>query len=65
MAHVKICIVIISCKNMMPLLDVELIMYPTEETNLCVLYLQNNGLAMYILSRSEMSQQRANTTASR
>lgn len=60
MAYVKICTVIISFKNLM-LLDVELIIYPTRETNLCVLYLQDNGLSIYILSHSETSKQRANT----
>lgn len=64
MAYVKICTVI-PFKNLMLLLEVELIIYPTKETNLCVLYLQNNGLSMYILSHSETSKQRANITPSR
>lgn len=44
---------VIPFKNPMPLLEAELIIYPTRETDLCVLYLQNNGLSMWILSHSE------------
>lgn len=54
MASLKSCIVI-PFKNPMPLLEVELIIYPAKETSLCVLYLQNSGLSMCILSHSETS----------
>lgn len=56
MAYLKSCAVI-PFKNPVPLLEVELIIYPVRETDLCVLYLQNNGLSMWILSHSETSKQ--------
>lgn len=54
MASLKSCTVI-PFKNPMPLLEVELIIYPAKETSLCVLYVQNSGLSMCILSHSETS----------
>lgn len=56
MAYLESCPVI-PFENPMPLLEVELIIYPTKETSLCVLYVQNNGLSMCILSHSETSKQ--------
>jgi len=56
---------VIPFKNLMLLLEVELIVHPAKETNLSVPYLQNNGLSMCLLSHSEASKQRAKITPGR
>lgn len=47
MAYVKICTVILF-KNLMPLLEVELIIYPTKETSLCSVFAEQWVVNVYI-----------------